>query len=85
VFHRAQSRPSTATRRQVATVDGQLCVRCGKCVQVCPVQAIAPDEEGYPLINANLCRGCAACADACPVQAIRLVPAQPSGEPMPRP
>lgn len=80
-----QSRPSTATRRQVATVDGQLCLSCGKCAQVCPVQAIAPDAEGHPLINTNLCRGCAACAEACPVQAIRLVPAQRSSQGVPGP
>ena len=38
-----------AADKQVPTVDRQLCLACGKCAQVCPVNAISLDTEGNPL------------------------------------
>lgn len=41
------------------------CDRCGRCVTVCPVQAITMLPEGME-ISLERCIFCGACADACP-------------------
>lgn len=46
-------------------VDNDLCVRCGTCVGVCPVQAIILNDHNYPTSN-SLCTGCGKCFDVCP-------------------
>jgi ferredoxin-type protein NapH len=45
-------------------IDRERCIQCGKCVQVCPVQALdaAALEAGKPHIN---CVKCGKCADVC--------------------
>lgn len=46
------------------------CIGCGKCVQVCPFDAIAPDFS----TRAADCTFCQTCGGACPITAIRFVP-----------
>ena len=49
------------------------CTHCGKCMEVCPVQAIYRDEEtGLILTDKEICVGCHACEDVCPLQVIRF-------------
>ena len=51
-------------------IDQAVCVGCGMCVKVCPVDAISgKPKESYD-IDAELCISCGACADKCPVDAI---------------
>ena len=38
------------------------CIRCGKCVEACPVGAVAEDDQGYPVI----CLHCGRCVKFCP-------------------
>ncbi len=45
------------------------CVNCGKCEEVCPVQAISKGEKTY-VIDADTCVSCGQCAEECPSQAI---------------
>ncbi|AUW94883.1 hypothetical protein BXT84_13740 [Sulfobacillus thermotolerans] len=40
----------------------ELCTGCGRCAQVCPAQAISPDDEGLAAIMVNQ-RPCWACQD----------------------
>ena len=60
--------------RLVAQATPELCVGCGRCVTVCPTQAIFLDDSGKAIVNSALCQGCAACAAQCPVQAIQIIP-----------
>jgi len=69
-----------------AVIDYDLCINCGKCVQVCPyhaiiripvpceevcpVGAISKDESGKAVINFATCVSCGQCMDACPFGAV---------------
>ncbi|MBY7024668.1 MULTISPECIES: ATP-binding protein [Clostridium] len=50
-----------------ATIDENLCIKCGKCESVCKFDAIKDFN-----INAFLCEGCGACTLVCPQKAINL-------------
>ena len=45
--------------------DGRLCIGCGKCVQVCPVRAIAGGQDGVS-IDRKACSKCGTCIASCP-------------------
>ncbi len=69
-----------------ALIDQEKCIKCMKCVQVCPysaitrrvrpcaeacgVHAIDSDEEGYARINQDICVSCGLCTVSCPFAAI---------------
>ena len=50
-----------------ASIDGALCIKCGKCENVCRFHAI----ENFT-INPFVCEGCGACTLVCPEKAIKL-------------
>ncbi len=45
------------------------CTSCGKCQEVCPVEAISKGEKQYQ-IDPDKCVSCGQCVEECPVQAI---------------
>ncbi|MCS5696406.1 CoB--CoM heterodisulfide reductase iron-sulfur subunit A family protein [Desulfofundulus thermocisternus] len=50
-----------------ATVEEEVCVGCGVCVQVCDYQARSIDPlRRVAEVNEALCQGCGACVAACP-------------------
>ncbi len=49
-------------------VTSAACVGCGRCVEVCPRQAITPGRP--PIIDLDACVGCLCCAEVCPQGAI---------------
>ncbi len=55
-----------------AVVDKELCIGCGACTGVCPVEALSLDDEGKSECDADLCISCGACAGTCPVGAITV-------------
>ncbi|MCD6248631.1 MAG: 4Fe-4S binding protein [Hadesarchaea archaeon] len=50
-------------------VDSSLCLRCGACVSICPVDAIEATDS-YVRPNER-CTDCGACRKICPVGAIK--------------
>ena len=44
----------------------KVCNQCGKCIDICPVQAISRSPKGTVIINKNQCVGCMACVGFCP-------------------
>jgi uncharacterized protein (DUF362 family)/ferredoxin len=52
-------------------VDGDLCVQCGACAEVCPPQAISLDAKGVR-IDYHKCIRCYCCQEVCPEAAMRL-------------
>jgi len=51
-------------------IDREKCIKCGKCWQQCPDNAIKMDEEGKATVNYDYCKGCLICVQECPVKAI---------------
>jgi len=51
--------------------DKQRCVGCGKCRDICPVEAIRMEGD-FPVVDTEWCIGCGVCAVPCPSSAIRL-------------
>lgn len=47
------------------------CIRCGKCYNACPVDAIDWKKKEYPVINKDKCIKCKACINVCEFTAIR--------------
>jgi ferredoxin len=54
-----------------AKVDAELCTGCGRCVKVCPVEAISLCE-GKAQVDGDNCIDCGVCVGECPVNAISL-------------
>ncbi len=61
------------TTNYIAEVDGDTCTGCGKCVEVCPVEAMSLVSAGDPhkpkkkkaRLNEDLCLGCGVCVRVC--------------------
>lgn len=50
------------------------CIRCSRCIIMCPDMAIRPDYEANVVVwNYDYCKGCGICAEECPVDAIEMV------------
>ncbi len=56
--------------RRVASVDSSMCTRCGRCVQICPAEAVM--IRGTAVGDADKCVGCGRCVQICPKGAITL-------------
>jgi heterodisulfide reductase subunit A len=59
----------------IASVDEDLCVWCGKCLEACPYEAItkiSKDKKEVAYIKKESCKGCGACVPVCPVDAIQI-------------
>lgn len=57
-------------RKRTAEVEKRLCVACGCCVKVCPLQAISVYKGLYADVNREKCVGCGRCASECPASVI---------------
>ncbi|HEY0973332.1 MAG TPA: RnfABCDGE type electron transport complex subunit B [Solimonas sp.] len=66
--------PKRAATRVV--IDEAVCIGCTKCIQACPVDAIAGANQLMHTVIASECTGCELCIPPCPVDCIAIVPAQ---------
>ncbi len=57
-------------KRKKAQVEQNLCVACGCCAKVCPINAINVYKGLYAAVDANKCVGCGKCAKECPASVI---------------
>ena len=51
--------------------SGQLCISCGACVGICPLNCIYLDETRITF-DERVCTRCEICVKACPVGAIEI-------------
>ncbi len=68
-------KPKLTGDPQVASVTLKRCIGCGKCIKVCPYQAIKEiDFRGMPKAEVieTICQGCGLCNATCPHGAIQL-------------
>ena len=64
------------TTNYLPGINSESCTGCGRCVQVCPVEALGLVSANDPLkpqrkiarLDERVCLGCAVCARACPVK-----------------
>ncbi|MFQ5844116.1 MAG: hydrogenase iron-sulfur subunit, partial [Planctomycetota bacterium] len=56
-----------------AFIDPETCTACGKCVKVCPFNAISIEEgAAYAAVVEALCQGCGTCGPECRFESITL-------------
>ena len=60
--------------RDVVTLklDGDLCIGCGMCIDVCPHAVFRLPGEKAEIADRDACMECGACAKNCPVAAISV-------------
>ena len=70
------SRDQLESDPQVAEVNVNRCVGCGKCIQTCPFGAIQEVQDRGGNVKAEvietICQGCGLCSVTCPQKAIQL-------------
>jgi ferredoxin len=68
---RMKDNPKAIARANyISSVDKELCVACGTCVERCKFDAITLDE--FAQINIDKCVGCGLCAYTCPEDAMTM-------------
>jgi Na+-translocating ferredoxin:NAD+ oxidoreductase subunit B len=63
--------------RRVARIVADLCIGCTKCIQACPVDAIAGAPGQLHGVIPELCTGCDLCLPPCPADCIEMVEPAP--------
>lgn len=60
------------TQLPLPEIDATLCTGCGRCVDVCPTDALAQKDDKAVLAYPDQCTYCVECEDICPEGAIGL-------------
>jgi ferredoxin len=67
-----QAESSPYKGHYVARIDGNECIHCNLCMEICPNQAISNRSMTYSIIQSK-CTGCGECGEECPVSCISLM------------
>lgn len=54
----------------------EFCIQCGKCIEVCPTEALYYNKQGVVLLKRDLCVGCMSCVGFCPYGVMYYAPEQ---------
>lgn len=65
------STPESLSKNVQRGYDKELCQLCGRCVDMCPTQALSFAEERGVKVNYSSCKGCLRCAANCPNNAVK--------------
>jgi ferredoxin len=57
----------------VAQHIADLCIECGACVEICPMDALTQDDVGQIHFESIRCIGCGLCVGVCPTHAMKIV------------
>ena len=49
------------------------CIGCGACAGICPVEAVAMDDDSRPVVDPDWCIGCGVCMVSCAADVISMV------------
>ncbi|MCX6646075.1 MAG: 4Fe-4S binding protein, partial [bacterium] len=50
----------------------EACIGCGKCIKVCPTDAIAGNMKKLHVLDKDKCIVCGSCVEICPVDCIQV-------------
>jgi len=64
--------PMINSTYHLSVIDPETCSGCGTCVEWCPTDAIALNDEGLAQRQESACLGCGVCSRFCPEEAISL-------------
>lgn len=67
---------------ELVSSDKTKCIKCHACEDICPMQVIQPDIEGFPGSTRDtykLCINCGFCVDVCVLGALHHGVRRPSG------
>ena len=56
---------------EMAILDQELCIQCGKCLDVCQFDAVLHNSDKYTIDDIS-CEGCGYCSEVCPSKAITM-------------
>ncbi|WP_422481718.1 DUF362 domain-containing protein [Pleomorphochaeta sp. DL1XJH-081] len=59
--------------------DNDLCIRCGRCVKICPGKALTLDKDRGIVADYSACIRCYCCHEVCPADAITIEKRNGSG------
>lgn len=55
------------------SIDAEKCKACGKCIKVCPTEAITGEKKVAHVIEQDKCIKCSACREVCPFEAVATI------------
>jgi NAD-dependent dihydropyrimidine dehydrogenase PreA subunit len=70
-MYRGGVMPLHTVSSYLAEIDKELCVGCGTCLEMCPMETIYA-ENNKAIVDPDKCIGCGVCAHHCPEEAIHL-------------
>jgi NAD-dependent dihydropyrimidine dehydrogenase PreA subunit len=54
-------------------VKGELCERCGTCIEICPLEVYQMGRKAAEIAFPNECIECGACVQQCPAECVVLI------------